>query len=88
MTQDGITTTQDAHGNASITDDKGTTWTANSNGTGKIFDKQGNSIDLHKDGSITVKTADGKTTNYTQDELKQMQAQPDTGAPGAATGGN
>jgi hypothetical protein len=84
-TQDGNTFTQDAQGNASVTDDKGTTWAANVNGTGKISDKKGNSIDMHKDGSITVKTSDGKTTNYTQDELKQMQAQPDTGA---SAGGN
>jgi hypothetical protein len=84
-TQDGVTATADAQGNVSIADDEGNTWVAYNNGTSKLFNKNGASVEQHKDGSMTVKDIDGKTANFTQDELKQMQAQSETGA---SAGGN
>jgi hypothetical protein len=63
----------DADGNGEFTTPEGVKWKANSDGSGSVEDAKGNKADFGKDGSLAV-TNNGKTTTYTPEQAKEMQA--------------
>jgi hypothetical protein len=64
----------DAKGNGEFTTPDGAKWKANENGNVSVTDSGGNKAEVGADGSLSV-TKDGKTTTYTPDQVKQLQAE-------------